>query len=113
MPPRRKLLSFRGPLAESFVDITWKEANRRAHEAKRPQPEFAVTRRLDWSRAMKRKDAEHRDWPERFQALVGRQVGGQTTLYFGVYSKMDGYLDVISIRYANSDERETFFRGSA
>ena len=110
MPPRRKLLSFRGPLAESFVDITWNETNRQTHEAKRPQPEFAVTRRLDWSRVMKRKDTEHRDWPERFQALVGRQLGVQTAVYFVVYSKVDGHLNVISIRYASSDERETFFR---
>jgi len=35
----------------------------------------------------------------------------QAVVYFVVYSKVNGYLDVISIRYANSDEREIFFRG--
>lgn len=111
MPPRRKLLSFRGPLTESFAGITWDAANRRAHEARRPRPGFAATLWLDWSRVMKRKDIEHRDKPDRFQALVGRQVGVQAVVYFVVYSKVNGYLDVISIRYANSDEREIFFRG--
>lgn len=111
MPPRRKLLSFRGPLPEVFTGITWDDANRQAHEARRPQPGFSTTLWLDWSRVTKRKDAEHRGRPDRFQALVGQQLGMQMAVDFVVYGKVNGYLDVISIRYANSDEREIFFRG--
>jgi uncharacterized DUF497 family protein len=111
MPPRRKLSSFHGPLAESFEGITWDEANRRAHEAKRPRPRFTAAIWLDWSQVMKRKDVEHRGPPDRFQALVGRRLGGETAVYFVAYAKVDGYLHLISIRYANSDEREIFFRG--
>ena len=111
MPPRRKLLSFRGPMPESLAGITRNEADRRAHEAKRPWPGFAVALSLDWSRVMKRKDVEHRHRPEPFQALVGRQLGVQTAVYFVVYGEVDGRLHLISIRYANSDEREIFFSG--
>jgi uncharacterized DUF497 family protein len=111
MPPRRKLVSFRGPLPESFLGVTWDEANRQAHEARRPRPGSATTLWLDWSRVMKRRDAEHRGRPDRFRALVGRQLGVQTAVYFVVCRKVNLYLHVISIRYANSDEREIFFRG--
>jgi uncharacterized DUF497 family protein len=111
MPPRRKLVSFRGPLPESFAGVSWDEANRQAHEARRPRPGFAAAPWLDWSRVMKRRDAEHRGRPDRFQALAGRQLGAQTATWFVVYSKVNDYLHLISIRYANSDEREIFFRG--
>lgn len=110
MPPRRKLSSFRGPLAEPFAGVTWDEANRRAHEAKRPRPGFSAALWLDWSHVMKREDVEHAGRPDRFQAPVGRRFGVQTAVYFLVYSKLDGYLHLISFRYANGDEREIFFR---
>lgn len=77
MPLRRNFPSFRGPLTETFIDITWDEQNRLAHEAKRPKPRFEAGRRADWSRVFKRKDAEHPGPPDRFQALVGRDLGQQ------------------------------------
>ena len=110
MPPRRKLPSFRGPLTETFSDITWDEQNRLAHEAKRPTPRFEAARRADWSRAFKRKDTEHLGPPDRFQALVGRDLGVAYAVYFVVYSKVDGHMNIISIRFANDAERQVFFR---
>ncbi len=92
MPPRRKLRSFRGPLSETFAYVTWDEANRRTHKSRRPRPGFATTFWLDWSRVMKRRDAEHHGRPDRFQALVGRHLGVQTAVYFVVYSKVDAIL---------------------
>jgi uncharacterized DUF497 family protein len=109
MPSRRKLSAFRGPLPEAFVDITWNEVNRAAHEAKRPKPRFEAARRADWSRVFKRKDVEHRGVPERFQALVGRDLGIAHAVYFVVYSKVNGHMTIISIRFANHAEREIFF----
>jgi len=73
--PRRKLAAFRGPQVETFAGITWDEANRAAHEAKRPKPRFEAARLADWSRMFKRKDAEHPGTPNRFQALGGRDFG--------------------------------------
>lgn len=109
MPPRRKLTAFRGPLSETFIDITWDEANQATHEAKRLRPRFEAARHADWSRVFKRKDVEHRARPNRFQALVGRDLGVAYAVYFVVYAKVDGYLNLISIRFANDAERQVFF----
>ena len=110
MPPRRKLSAFRGPLTETFKDLTWDDANRAIHESKRPQPRFDAARHADWSRVFKRKDVEHRGTPERFQALIGRDFGVAYAVYFVVYSKVDGCLHLITIRFANDVERQVFFR---
>jgi uncharacterized DUF497 family protein len=110
MPPRRKLPSFRGPLPETFAAIIWDETNRALHEAKRPKPRFEAARLADWSRIFKRRDVEHRRLPERYQALVGRDLGVVHAVYFVVFAKVDGYLNLISIRFANDAERQIFFR---
>ena len=109
MTPKSKHLSFR-PHAETFIDITWDEANRLEHEARRPFPPFRVAKLLDWSRIKKRKDREHPDHPERFQALVAWRISEPPPILFVVYSKVDGFLKLISIRYANDEERTTFYR---
>jgi uncharacterized DUF497 family protein len=110
MPPRRKLAVFRGPRVETFAGITWDEANRAAHEIKRPTPRFEAARHADWSRVFKRKDAEHPGPPDRFQALVGRDLGVAYAVYFVVYAKVSGHLHIITIRFANDAERQVFFR---
>lgn len=110
MPPRSKLPGFRGPLSETFIDIIWDEANRAVHETKRPRPRFEAARYADWSRVFKRKDGEHHGLPHRFQALVGRDLGIAYAVYFVVYAKVDGYLKLITIRFANDAERQIFFR---
>ena len=110
MPPRRKLPTFRGPIAETFIAIVWDEANRVVHEAKRPKPRFEAARHVDWARVFKRKDAEHSGRPDRFQALVGRDLGTAHAVYFVVYAKVDGAMHLITIRFANDAERQIFFR---
>ena len=110
MPPRRKLVAFRGPQVEAFTDIIWDDANRLGHEAKRSKPHFEAARRTDWSRVFKRKDVEHPGPPDRFQALVGRDLGVAYAVYFVVYAKVDNHLNLITIRFANDAERQVFFR---
>lgn len=110
MPPTRKLSAFRGPVKETFIDIIWDTNNHVMHELKRPQPRFEAARRADWSRVFKRKDVEHRGPPDRFQALVGRDLGTWYAVYFVVYAKTDGYMNLITIRFANDAERQIFFR---
>ncbi|MBF0332097.1 MAG: BrnT family toxin [Alphaproteobacteria bacterium] len=103
MPPKGKLQGFR-PHREIFSEITWDDGNRREHEARRPNPSFVMAKLLDWSRIKKRKDTEHRDRPERFQALVG----WRSTVCFVVYVRVNGNLHIISIRYANDEECSVF-----
>ncbi len=110
MPPGRKLIAFRGPRTETFTSITWDEANRAEHEARRPVPRFEAALRADWSRVFKRKDTEHPGQPERFQALVGRDLGVAYAVYFVVFTMMDGHMNIITIRFANDAERQVFFR---
>ncbi len=110
MPPRHKHAAFRGPHVETFVDIVWDEANRLAHEAKRSKPRFEAARHADWSRVFKRKDVEHPGRPDRFQALVGRDLGVAYAVYFVVYAKVEHHLHIITIRFANNAERQIFFR---
>ena len=109
MPPKAKLQAFRGPLPERFLSIMWTEANRLAHEAKRPFPSFSVALHLDWSRVMKRRDIEHPGPPDRFQAIVGHDLGDAIAVYFVVYAKANRQLRMISIRFANENVREVFF----
>jgi uncharacterized DUF497 family protein len=97
-------------LAERFSAIVWDEANRARHEAKRPAPRFEAARKADWSRIFKRRDIEHRGSPERHQALVGRDLGVGYAVYFVVFTKANGYLNVITIRYASHAERQIFLR---
>ncbi len=97
-------------MSETFTDIIWDEANRATHEAKRAKPRFEAARLANWSRVFKRKDVEHRGAPERFQALVGRDLGIVYAVYFVVYAKIDGHLSLITIRFANDAERQIFFR---
>ncbi len=49
-----------------------------------------------------------------FQALVGRQVVGpdlviRTAVYFVAYTKDHGSIEIVSIRFADSQERAIFF----
>ena len=61
-------------------------------------------------------DAEHpKPGKNSFQALVGRQVVGpdlviRTAVYFVAYTKDHGIIEVISVRFANAEERAIFFR---
>ena len=102
-----KLGSFRQH-AESFDGITWKEENRLRHLEYRPEVDFAVTLRLNWSRVKKRLDTEHPDDPPRFQALVGLDIRDPPLIFFVVYTKVAGLLNVISVRLANAEERAIF-----
>ncbi len=60
-------------------------------------------------------DAEHpKPGKNSFQALVGRQVAGpdlvtRTAVYFVAYTKDHGSIEVVSIRFADSQERAIFF----
>ena len=110
MVSKRKLPSFRGPIAETFAAITWDEANRAEHELRRPKPRFEAARLADWSRAFKRKDIEHPAPPDRFQALIGRDLGVAYAVYFVVFTKQAGNINLITIRFANDAERQIFFR---
>jgi hypothetical protein len=47
---------------------------------------------LDWTRILKPKDIEHREWANRFQAIAGRSLAGRHVRYFVIYSKSDGVL---------------------
>jgi len=116
MARRGKILSYRRH-AETFTAITWVEANRLAHEAKRPHPKFADAALLEWSRALKRKDLAHRDIPERSQALVAfrqdvwERLGGTGVpeVCFVVFSKVDHAMRLITIRYATDEEYNVFY----
>ena len=69
----------------------------------------------DWSRIYKRVDAEHpKPGKNSFQALVGRQLVGadlviRTAVYFVAYTKDHGTIEVVSIRFADAQERAIFF----
>ena len=60
-------------------------------------------------------DAEHpKPGKNSFQALVGRQVVGldlviRTAVYFVAYTKDHGSIEIVSIRFADSQERAIFF----
>lgn len=105
--PRVKLGAFRRHF-ESFLEISWDPTNRLAHLEKRPEVDFWVTPRLDWSRIKKRRDTGHRDDPPRFQALAALNISDPPLIFFVVYTKVDGVLNVISVRLANAEERSVF-----
>ncbi len=111
MPSSRKPhpQAFR-PHAETFEDIVWDPHNRRQHLEKRPEVDFLLTRHrsFDWSRIKKRKDPRHR-FPDRFQALVALRVSDPPPVFFVVYSRVAKRLNIISIRFANAEERDIFF----
>ena len=118
MAPRRKLLTgtWRGPRPEAFDAITWSPANRIRHEADYPdRPSFTASELADWSSIYKRVDVEHpKPGKSSFQALIGRQFVGpdfspRTVVYFVAYTNDHGSLQIVSIRYANSEERAIFF----
>lgn len=119
MAPRMKTLAgtWRGPTSETYTTITWNPHNRARHEADYPdRPRFTAAELADWARIFKRVDVEHRK-PGRnsFQALVGRQTVGRDhvirmAVYFVAYTKDHGIIEVISIRFADGDERKIFFR---
>ena len=119
MAPRKKTLAgtWRGPKSESYTRITWNPHNRIRHEAEYPdRPRFTAAELADWTRIYKRVDVEHpKPGRNSFQALVGRQVIGRdhvthTAIYFVAYTKDHGIIEVISIRFADSNERAIFFR---
>jgi uncharacterized DUF497 family protein len=92
-----------------FDGITWDEKNRQEHLEYRPEVDFAVVHRLNWNRIKKRLDAEHPDDPPRFQAIVGLDIRNPPLIFFVMYSKVNGLLNVISVRLANAEERAIFF----
>jgi len=117
--PRKKTSAntWRGPKPESYVGVTWDSGNRARHEAKyADRPRFTAIELADWSRVFKRVDIEHpKPGKNSFQALVGRQVIGvdlviRTAVYFVAYTKDHGIIEVISVRFANAEERAIFFR---
>jgi uncharacterized DUF497 family protein len=116
MPPRKKFAAFRSH-TELFTDIYSDPANRIEHERRRPHPAFSDAELLDWSRTLKRKDVEHRDVPERFQALVAYradfwQLTGRKdapAVCFVVFSKINHRIKLISIRYATEVETSLFY----
>ena len=118
MAPRKKTIAgtWRGPKPEIFTAIIWHPANRARHEASYPdRPRFTAAELADWSRIYKRVDAEHpKPGKNSFQALVGRQLAGpdlviRTAVYFVAYTKDHGSIEIVSIRFADSQERAIFF----
>ncbi len=118
MAPRKKTFAgtWRGPKAEAYTTITWYPVNRARHESSYPdRPRFTAAELADWSRIYKRVDAEHpKPGKNSFQALVGRQLVGadlviHTAVNFVAYTKDHGTIEVISIRFADSQERAIFF----
>jgi hypothetical protein len=116
--PRKKTLAgtWRGPKPETFTAITWHPANRARHEADYPdRPRFTAAELADWSRIYKRADVEHpKPGKNSFQALVGRQIVGtdlvtRMVIYFVAYTKSHGIIEVVSIRFADTQERAIFF----
>jgi len=119
MAPRKKTIAgtWRGPKVENFTAITWHPANRAKHETDYPdRPSFTAAELADWSHIFKRTDLEHpKPGKNSFQALVGRQLVGadlvtRTAVYFVAYTKSHGIIEVISIRFADAQERTVFFR---
>jgi len=107
-PRVRRLAGFR-PTVEHFKGIRWRRSNRLWHERHtRRDPRFPDACFLDWTRALKRPDTRHDDG--RQLAIVSREIGNWRAIYFVVFVKANRYLNVISIRYADSEERRLFGR---
>ncbi len=105
----RRLAGFR-VVRETFKGVRWSRKNRLWHERhKRIDPRFSAACKLDWSRVLKRPDIRHSD---------GRQLGiaaydlglSRRVVFFVAYVKRNGFLYVISIRYADPPEEHLFFR---
>jgi uncharacterized DUF497 family protein len=103
----KRIAGFR-PTAETFKGVRWHRANRLAHEVYRPEPRFSIACKLDWSRALKRPDNRHMDG--RQLALVARVTPLYRIVYYVAYVKRNHLLYVISVRYAQDAEIETFAR---
>ncbi len=100
-----RLAAFR-PVRESFRGIRW---NRLWHEAhKRIDPRFFVACKLDWTRMLKRPDRRFDDG--RQVGLIARRIGGRRIVFFAAYIKRAAFLNIVSIRYADDDEEQTYFR---
>jgi uncharacterized DUF497 family protein len=95
------------PVRETFKGVRWRRSNRLWHEQHtRTDPRFPDACYLDWSRILKRPDTRHDDG--RQLAIVSRTLGPHRVTYFVVYVKRAGYLNVVSIRYAEDNERSLF-----
>jgi uncharacterized DUF497 family protein len=106
--PARRLAGFRG-VNETFRGIRWNRQNRLWHEQhSRTDPRFSAACKLDWSRVLKRPDTRHSDG--RQLGIAARDLGPYRVVHFVVYVKRGGLLHVISIRYADLDEANLFFR---
>lgn len=104
----RRLAGFRA-IRETFRGVRWNRQNRLWHEKnKRTDPRFSAACKLDWSRALKRPDTRHSDG--RQLGIVARDLGPRRVVYFVAYVKRGGFLHVISIRYATTDEEHLFVR---
>ena len=104
----RRLAGFRG-IRETFRGVRWSRPNRLWHEKfTRTDPRFSAACKLDWSRVLKRPDNRHSDG--RQLAIAARDLGTFRAVYFVVYIKRSSFLHVISIRYADADEANLFFR---
>jgi uncharacterized DUF497 family protein len=105
----RRMAGYRVVRWETFKGIRWKRQNRLWHEKHtRTDPWFSAACKLDWSRVLKRPDKRHSDG--RQLGILARDLGAARVVYFVVYVKRNGFLNVISIRYAETDEEHAFFR---
>jgi hypothetical protein len=104
----RRLAGYR-PVRETFRGIRWDRRNRLWHERyTRTDPRFSAACKLDWSRILKRPDTRYADG--RQLGIVARDLGSRRVVYFLAYVKRNGFLNVISIRYAEISEELLFFR---
>ena len=99
----RRLAGFRA-VRETFRGVRWNRSKTDfgTRGTKRTNPRFSAACKLDWSRALKRPDTRHSDG--RQLAIVARDLGRHRVVHFVAYVKRDGFLHVISIRYAEADE---------
>lgn len=89
--------------------MRWSRANRLWHEKhKRTDPRFSAACKLTWTHILKRPDTRYTDG--RQQAIAARPLPGGRRVYFLAYVKRNGYLHVISIRYAEDDEIDLHYR---
>jgi uncharacterized DUF497 family protein len=91
--------------AETFKGIIWKPQIRESHY-KKCGIDFPIAKKLDWERVLKRKGFERPGEPVRFNALVG--MPGADLVFLAVYTRLDDWLNIISIRRADVEERTLF-----
>lgn len=98
--------------AERFDEIVWRQDNAARRFDKHEAP-FELARELVWSDILKRKDVQHRDHPERWNALARwPDPDGSDTLMFVVYAKQNRELILISMRLATLEEADLYDRTS-